>query len=515
MKKIKGFAVTNESCLGVVAFKDFKQNQNLPIENVLKEEKKLYNAVKSLKQKIQTLKSNSISDEILEICEVQLAYLQDEELFDEIKTAIRDKKVSIIAAVDIVQNQYEKDFENITDEEFKTRLDDLKGLLQEIKNFCFKTNNSFKGTDKFVLYSEDIYPMDILKNKDNIIGCISKNGSKLSHTSLLCKSLNIPYIMGVELKEFDLGKFVIIDGENSVVIVEPNNKLTETYICQKSLKKQQIKPFKTNNVEIFANIANNLEITDNFSLSGVGLFRTEFLYMAYDRFPTEEEQLKEYLTVVEKLKEKPVVIRTLDLGSDKQLDYFKYDEDIKKNNYRSIQISLRYPEIFKTQISAITRANVKNTVSILLPYIETVDELKKAKRIIEETIQALKQKYKKINPPKIGIMIESEKAIKNIKQLVVETDFISIGTNDLTESLYNISRTNSKEILDYSKLLQAIKIVVENSHKHNKKVCICGDFATNLKYTETLVKMCIDRLSVPISCAYELSKVINDIEHEN
>ena len=375
----------------------------------------------------------------------------------------------------------------------------------------------FGSMEPSVIIAEDLSPSETVQmDKKKILAFVTVHGSTNSHTAILARMMNIPALIGVpmNLEEIHNGRTVIVDGLKSEVIFDPDEeerRQAEVKIQEEKEKLELLQTLKGKEnvtlsgrkINIYANIGSVSDVgyvLEN-DAGGIGLFRSEFLYLGRDNFPTEEEQFQAYKQVVQTMGQKKVIIRTLDIGADKQADYFGLGkEDNPALGYRAIRICLKQPEIFKTQLRALLRAAVYGNLSIMYPMIISVEEVKQIYAIVEDVEQELKQDEIPYRIPEQGVMIETPAAVMVSDELAELVDFFSIGTNDLTQYTLAIDRQNQKLEDFYNPhhkaILRMIKIVVDNAHKCGKWAGICGELGADTALTEEFVNMGVDELSV-------------------
>ncbi|MBO5486729.1 MAG: phosphoenolpyruvate--protein phosphotransferase, partial [Eubacterium sp.] len=363
--------------------------------------------------------------------------------------------------------------------------------------------------------AEDLAPSETVQlDKSKVLSFVTRHGSTNSHTAILARTMNIPALIGVELEQSMDGKMAIVDGFSGKLYLEPEEEILEEYQRKKEeeqKKKELLQTLKGKEtitkdgrkINLYANIGGVEDVASVLAndAGGIGLFRSEFLYLESDTYPTEEEQFAAYKTVAETMAGKKVIIRTLDIGADKQVDYFNMEkEENPAMGYRAIRICLDQTDIFKTQLRAIYRASYYGCIAIMFPMIISVEEVKRIKEIVEEVKEELKEQGIPYGEVELGIMIETPAAALISDLLAKEVDFFSIGTNDLTQYTLAIDRQNPKldSIYDahHTAILRLLQMVVDNGHKENCWVGICGELGADLSLTEQFVQMGFDELSV-------------------
>ena len=397
-------------------------------------------------------------------------------------------------------------------------------------NFSYKNIND---NESVIIVADDLAPSQTVQlDKDKVLSFVTRKGSTNSHTAILARTMNIPALIGTEFPEDIDGVMAIVDGYEGVLIIEPDeqtiseykNKQARDREKKKLLMELKGKPTATmdgKEIMLYANIGSVADVMSVLKndAEGIGLFRSEFLYLESKDYPTEEEQFKAYKTVAQNMAGKRVIIRTLDIGADKQVEYFNMEqEENPALGYRAIRICLDRVEIFKTQLRAIYRASAFGKISVMFPMIISVEEVKKIKEIINEIKGELDTAQIDYGDVEIGIMIETPAAVMISDLLAKEVDFFSIGTNDLTQYTLAIDRQNPK--LDefynphHEAVLRMIKMVVDNGHREGCFVGICGELAADLELTETFLKMGVDELSVTPGMVLEVRDRIRKIKVE-
>ena len=378
-----------------------------------------------------------------------------------------------------------------------------------------------------ILAAKDLAPSETVQmDKSKLLGFVTELGSSNSHTAILARTMNIPALIGIPVSEEMNGKMAVIDGVKGELIVEPDEELLASYQEKKreeerqrelllQLKGKEDVTLDGKKIRLYANIGSVGDVARVLAndADGIGLFRSEFLYLEKDTFPTEEEQFQAYRTVAETMAGKKVIIRTLDIGADKQADYFNLDhEENPAMGYRAIRICLDRPEIFKTQLRALLRASAYGNIGIMYPMIISVNEVLQAKKYVEEIKAELDEKGIPYGDVEQGVMIETPAAVMISAQLAREVDFFSLGTNDLTQYTLAIDRQNAKldNIYDshHPAVLEMIRMTVENGHKENCWVGICGELGADTTLTETFLKMGVDELSVSPGSVLPIREII-------
>ncbi len=493
--------------------------------------------VKTAQEQLQALYEKAVvevGEASAAIFEVHQMMLEDEDYLDAIYNMIRAEQVNAEYAVAVTGDNFSKMFAGMDDDYMKARAADVKDISNRLVQ-CVSGNQeaglNFK--EPSIIVADDLSPSETVQmDKKKILAFVTVHGSANSHTSILARMMNIPALIGVplDLDKIQSGMKAVVDGVQGEVVFEPNEFVCEE--AERKIKKEQEKlqllqelRGKENvtqsgrEVNVYANIGGIGDV--GYALEndagGVGLFRSEFLYLGRDDFPTEEEQFQAYRQVLQTMGDKKVIIRTLDIGADKQVDYFNLGkEDNPAMGYRAIRICLKQPDIFKTQLRALFRATVYGNLSIMYPMITSTEEVEKIYTIVGEVKEELTKEQITFKDPEQGIMIETPAAVMISDKLAQMVDFFSVGTNDLTQYTLAIDRQNEK--LDdfynphHEAILAMIQMITDNAHKHGKWAGICGELGSDLELTETFVKMGIDELSVSPSMVLPLRKRIREIK---
>lgn len=464
------------------------------------------------------------------IFEVHQMMLEDEDYQESVYNMIRTEHVNAEYAVAVTGDNFSQMFTGMDDEYMRARAVDVKDISNRlVSNLQGEVKIDFTSMEPSVIVAEDLTPSETVQiDKEKVIAFVTVHGSTNSHTAILARMMNIPALIGVpiNLDEIHTGMRVIVDGYRGEAIFDPSDDLcceTKQRIDKEQEKLRLLATLKGKDnitldgrkINVFANIGSVSDVgyvLEN-DAGGVGLFRSEFLYLGRNDFPTEEEQFQIYKQVVQTMAEKKVIIRTLDIGADKQVDYFNLGrEDNPAMGYRAIRICIKQPDIFKTQLRALLRAAVYGNLSIMYPMIISVEEVQKIFEIVEEVRQDLDKAGIPYKIPEQGIMIETPAAVMISDELAEMVDFFSIGTNDLTQYTLAIDRQNEKLEDFYNAhhkaILKMIQMVVENAHKAGKWAGICGELGADLTLTEEFVRMGVDELSVAPSMVLKLRERI-------
>lgn len=450
------------------------------------------------------------------IFEVHQMMLDDLDYVEAVTNMIQTQNVNAEYAVAMTGDNFAEIFASMDDDYMKARAADVKDISNRVISVLQGTSDTgIEGNEPVILVAEDLAPSETVQlDKSLLLSFVTRYGSTNSHTAILARTMNIPALIGVEYSDDIDGKYGIVDGFEGVLYVDPDEETIEKYKKlqlqeqEKARLLQELKgkPNVTKDgreIKLYANIGGVGDVSSVLQndAGGIGLFRSEFLYLESDSFPTEEEQFNAYRQVVQAMAGRKVIIRTLDIGADKQVDYFNLvHEDNPAMGYRAIRICLQQPEIFKTQLRALFRASYYGNVAIMFPMIISVDEVLRIKEIVAEVKSELDEVGIPYGQVELGVMIETPAAVWMTEELAKEVDFFSIGTNDLTQYTLAIDRQNPRldEFYDshHPAVLRAIQMTIENGHKGGAWVGICGELGADTTLTETFLRMGIDELSV-------------------
>ena len=470
-----------------------------------------------------------------EIFEAHQMMVEDGDFIDSAENIIRTQSVNAEFAVAETGDNFKKMFEEMDDEYFRGRAADVKDISERIIRILQGSGNVGIQTDEpVIVVADDLAPSETVQmDKDKILSFVTVHGSANSHTSILAKTMNIPAIIGCDIPLSDEvdGREAIVDGFEGKVYVDPEPEILEAKkkILSAELEKKELLgqlkgkenvTLDGQRINLYANIGNtkDLGLVLKNDAGGIGLFRSEFIYLGSEDYPTEDEQFAIYKQVAETLAGKKVIIRTLDIGADKQADYFKLpQEENPAMGLRAIRICLTRPEVFKTQLRAILRASAFGKISIMFPMIISVDEVQKIKQILAEVKAELDTEgipYDKAI--ETGIMIETPAAVMMAEELAQEVDFFSVGTNDLTQYTLAIDRQNQSldDFYDshHPAILKMLKIVVDSAHKYGKWAGICGELGADLTLTREFLAMGFDELSVSPGRILPLRKIVRETD---
>ena len=505
------------------------------IEDVEAELKRFDQAIEEAEKQLEILYHEaleSVGESEAKIFEVHGMMLEDEGYREDIKSLIKENCNAEYAVKEVGDN-YSQMFAAMDNEYMRARSVDILDISNKVINILAGVgDDAIKSDEPVILLADDLTPSETISmDKDKVLAFVTVHGSANSHTAILARSLNLPSLVSTDVALLDEynGQMAIVDGFSEELIINPLDSVLSDLTARRnawisereSLRKLIGKDNVTTDgrrVNVYCNIG-GVEDVDRVLESdggGIGLFRSEFLYLGRDSAPTEEEQFESYKAVLEKMNGKKVIIRTLDIGADKKADYLGLEpEENPALGYRAIRICLDQPDIFRTQLRAIYRASAYGTASIMFPMIISVDEIRKIKEIVEDVKKELAEENTAMGEVELGIMIETPAAAVISDELAKEVEFFSIGTNDLTQYTLAIDRQNQKleSICDthHSAILKLIQMTVENGHKENTWVGICGELASDTSLTKTFVDMGVDELSVSPTYVLGLRKAIREI----
>lgn len=539
MKEYKGKSVFGGIAIGRIKVynKSEQQVKRVHIDDTEHEKKRYYAAVDKAAMQLQELYDKAVK-EVGEanaaIFEMHQIMLTDDDYKESVENIIDSQHVNADYAVAQTGDNYAAMFAAMEDEYMRGRSADVKDISERLINILSGFNASSMVSDEpVIIVAEDLAPSETVQlDKDKILSFVSVKGSVNSHTAILARTMGIPALIGTPvIPDNDIdGKMGIVDGNSGCLYVDPDNeklgyyrKKQDEQLRQKELlqllKGREDITIDGRKIKLYANIGNVKDVmtVKANDAAGIGLFRSEFIYLERDTFPTEEEQFNIYRTVAENMAGKPVIIRTLDIGADKQCDYFNMDkEDNPALGMRAIRICLTRTEIFKTQLRALYRASAYGNINIMYPMIANMWEIDRIKEIEKEVRDELKQQGIDTGDVQTGIMIETPAAVMLSDELAEKVDFFSIGTNDLTQYTLAVDRQNPK--LDcffdphHPAVLKMIKMVVDNAHKAGIWAGICGELGADTSLTREFLKMGVDELSVSPGRILPIRKIILDTD---
>lgn len=541
MQCFQGKSVYKGIVMGPVAVlkKNDYQVKRARIEDPEAEVKRVEEAVEVSKKQLGRLYDKAVrevGEASAAIFEVHQMMLEDEDYLESMENMIRIELVNAEYAAAATGDNFAEMFAAMDDEYMKARSADVKDISERlVRNLSGEGDNDLSSMEPSIIVADDLSPSETVQmDKEKILAFVTVHGSTNSHTAILARMMNIPALIGVpmDLNGLKTGMTAVVDGFSGQVIFEPEEdvrKETEKRMQEEAEKQKLLEELKGKEnitpdgrkINIYANIGSvgDLGYVMENDAGGIGLFRSEFLYLGRNDFPTEEEQFQAYKQAVQTMAGKKVIIRTLDIGADKQVEYFNLGkEENPALGYRAIRICLKQPEIFKAQLRALFRAAVYGNLSVMYPMITSTEEVEKIYAIVAEVEEELKKQEVQYKIPEQGIMIETPAAVMISDRLAEMVDFFSIGTNDLTQYTLAIDRQN--EQLDdfynphHEAVLRMIRMVVENAHKCGKWAGICGELGADLTLTEQFVRMGVDELSVAPSMILKLRKIVREMKAE-
>ena len=541
MQCFQGKSVYKGIAMGpiVVLKKNDYQVKRTRIEDTEAEVKRVDEALKASQEQLQKLYDKAVrevGEASAAIFEVHQMMLEDEDYLESMENMIRIELVNAEYAAAATGDNFAEMFAAMDDEYMKARSADVKDISERlVRNLSGEGDNDLSSMEPSIIVADDLSPSETVQmDKEKILAFVTVHGSTNSHTAILARMMNIPALIGVpmDLNSLKTGMMAVVDGFSGQVIFEPEEdvqKETEKRMQEEAEKQKLLEELKGKEnitpdgrkINIYANIGSvgDLGYVMENDAGGIGLFRSEFLYLGRNDFPTEEEQFQAYKQAVQTMAGKKVIIRTLDIGADKQVEYFNLGkEENPALGYRAIRICLKQPEIFKAQLRALFRAAVYGNLSVMYPMITSTEEVEKIYAIVAEVEEELKKQEVQYKIPEQGIMIETPAAVMISDRLAEMVDFFSIGTNDLTQYTLAIDRQN--EQLDdfynphHEAVLRMIRMVVENAHKCGKWAGICGELGADLTLTEQFVRMGVDELSVAPSMILKLRKIVREMKAE-
>lgn len=538
MKKFYGKALHRGIAVGPVAVlqKESQSVEYRKIEHPEEELGRVYEAIKVSKEQLKELYDKTlreVGEREAAIFEVHQMLLEDE---DYLNMACRMVKTELVCgeyAVAKTGETFSEMFAGTEDEYMKARAADVK----DISNRLIQNLRGWKGTElevkePSILVANDLEPSEAMGlDRSKILAIVTIHGSEYSHAAILARMMNIPALIGVqaELDAIESGTYAFVDGMEGEFILEPDEslrreaaekirKMREEDDLLQELKGKENRTLSGKKINVYANIAglDEMENVLKSDAEGIGLVRSEFLYLERNDFPKEEELFQVYVQILRKMGKKKVIIRTLDMGVDKRADYFQLgQEENPALGYRGIRICLKQPEIFRTQLRALLRASIYGNLSIMYPMITSSEEVSKIYKIIETVKKELVAEQIPFENPEQGIMIETPAAVMISDKLAQMVDFFSIGTNDLTQYTLAVDRQNEKVSDFYNAhheaIIRMIRMVIDNAHRCGKWVGICGELAADLDLTDAFVKMGVDELSVVPSMILRLRKHIREL----
>ena len=539
MKEYKGRSVFGGIAIGRIKVynKSEQQVKRIHIEDTKQEKQRYSNAVNKATEQLQALYDKALKEvgeanaAIFEMHQIMLA---DDDYRESVENIIESQQVNAEYAVAQTGDNYSAMFAAMEDEYMRGRAADVKDISERLINILSGVDASdVISEEPVIIVAEDLAPSETVQmDKDKILSFVSIKGSVNSHTAILARTMGIPALIGTPLKLDDSidGEMAIVDGNRGLFYIAPDNEKLEYYRKEQKeqlekkellllLKGKEDITLDGRKVKLYANIgnANDVMAVKANDAAGIGLFRSEFIYLGKEDYPTEEEQFNIYKAVAENMAGRPVIIRTLDIGADKQCDYFNMDkEDNPALGLRAIRICLTRTDIFKTQLRALYRASAYGNINIMYPMIANMWEIDRIKELENEVKVELRQQGIDIGSPKTGIMIETPAAVMISDELAKKVDFFSIGTNDLTQYTLAVDRQNSR--LDaffdphHPAVLKMIKMVVDNAHSAGIWAGICGELGADMSLIKEFLKMGVDELSVYPGRILPIRQIILDTD---
>lgn len=542
MLTFQGKSVYGGIAIGKIMLKqkDTPLVKRIRIDDPKEEYERFLNAAHETSQQLVELYQKAcreVGEDNAAIFEIHKMMLEDDDYLDSIKNIILTQSVNAEYAAASAGENFAKLFSSMEDSYMKARAADVRDISERlIRVLSGLGEKSTESYEPMILAAEDLAPSETVQlDKSKVLAFVTAKGSANSHTAILARTMNIPALIGINVcgrDDID-NKLAIVDGYSGRLYIDPEEKLLEEMkklLDEDKNKKALLETLKGKEnitkcgrkINLYANIGNNkdLALVLQNDADGIGLFRSEFIYLDRNDFPSESEQLSIYKMVAETMADKKVIIRTLDIGADKQADYFGLDkEENPAMGLRAIRLCLKRPDIFKTQLRALFRASVYGNLSLMYPMITSLAEIEKIKKIVRETASELKEEGLPFKIPEQGIMIETPAAVMISDKLAKEVSFFSIGTNDLSQYTMAIDRQNDNldEFFDSHSeaVLRMIELTVKNAHKEGIWVGICGELGSDTSLTETFIKMGVDELSVSPSHVLPVRKAIRQINLDN
>ena len=536
MEKYTGKSIFKGIAIGKILFyqKGEQPVKRVKIEDTAEQIKRYEDARAKAAEQLQGLYEKAlkeVGEANAAVFEVHQMMLEDDDYIDSVVNIIETQQVNAEFAVATTGDNFAKMFAEMEDDYFKARAADVKDISERMVNILSgNESGGALGDEPVIVVAEDLAPRETVQmDKEKLLAFVTRLGSANSHTAILARTMNIPALIEVDIKEEWNGKMAVVDGYTGTFYIDPDEDILKKMQEKKEedikarellqeLKGKEDVTVDGKHIKLYANIGGVKDVASVLAndAAGIGLFRSEFLYLEADNYPDEEAQFQAYKTVAENMAGKKVIVRTLDIGADKQVDYFNLDhEENPAMGYRAIRICLDRRDIFRTQLRALLRASAYGNIGIMYPMIISVDEVKEIKKIVESIKTELTEKGIEYGEVEQGIMIETPAAVMISDLLAEEVDFFSIGTNDLTQYTLAIDRQNSKldNIYDshHPAVLRMIQKTIENGHKAGCWVGICGELGADMTLTETFLKMGIDELSVSPTFVLPIRKLIREM----
>ena len=541
MQIYKGKSVFGGTAIGRIRVysKGEQQVKRVRIEDTQRETARDHEATKQAMEQLAELYEKAlkeVGEANAAIFEIHQMMLEDDDYRESVENIISTQKVNAEYAVAQTADNFAQMFASMDDDYMRERAADVRDISERLLSILHgKAEQGILADEPAIIVADDLAPSETVQlDKEMVLSFVTVRGSVNSHTAILARTMSIPALIGTELSlDADIdGKMGIVDGTNGTFYVDPDPETLDRMRKiqqEENEKKELLQTLKGKEnitldgkkIMLYANIGNMKDLATVLQndAGGIGLFRSEFIYLEKDQFPTEEEQFQIYRTVAETMAGKRVIIRTLDIGADKQCDYFEMaKEENPAMGCRAIRICLTRPEIFKTQLRALLRASAFGKIAIMYPMITSVAEVRRIKEIVNEVEEELSSQGIAYGRPEQGIMIETPAAVMISDMLAEEVDFFSIGTNDLTQYALAIDRQNPSldEFYDahHPAVLRMIEMVVENAHKAGIWAGICGELGADLELTQKFLAMGVDELSVSPGRILPIRKIVLETDVE-
>lgn len=514
-----------------------KQIKRVKVLDTEKETARYEDAVRAAKEQLCGLYEKAlkeVGEANAAIFEIHQMMLEDEDYADSVKNIIASQMVNAEYAIGVTADNFANMFAAMEDDYMRARAADVRDISERLLTILEgKQDSKLEADEPVIILAQELAPSETVQmDKDKILAFVTVQGSANSHTAILARTMGIPALVhtDTQVKEVLNGKRAIVDGFAGVLYLEPDEETLQK-MRKKQAKEEEKKKLLLelkgkkdvtldgHEIMLYANIGNakDLALVLENDASGIGLFRSEFIYLKSKDYPTENEQFQIYKSVAEAMGGKKVIIRTLDIGADKKADYFSLEsEENPALGYRAIRICLNEPEIFKTQLRAILRAGVYGNIAVMYPMITSASEVRQIKQLMEEAKKELDRQQIAYADVKQGIMIETPAAVMISGELAKEVDFFSIGTNDLTQYTLAVDRQNPKLDAFYDPhhpaVLRMINLVIENAHKAGIWAGICGELGADTELTKEFLAMGVDELSVSPGCILPIRKIIRETD---
>ena len=537
MKVYEGKSIFKGIAIGKIFFyqKGTQQVKRVKIDDVEAEKKRYEAANAKAIEQLEALHAKAVKEggeANAAVFEVHMMMLEDDDYVSSIRNIIETQQVNAEFAIASTGDNFSEMFSQMDDEYFKARAADVKDISDRlIAVLSQRESVGDMGEEPVIVVADDLAPSETVQmDKEKLLAFVTRYGSANSHTAILARTMNIPALIGVEIEEEWNGHMAIVDGKNAKLYIDPDEETLEKLRTEQQkdiearellslLKGKEDVTADGKHIKLYANIAGVADVANVLAndAAGIGLFRSEFLYLEAQDYPDEETQFLAYKRVAENMAGRKVVVRTLDIGADKNVDYLGLGkEDNPAMGYRAIRICLEQPEIFKTQLRALLRAAKYGTLAIMYPMIISVEEVLDIQKIVAEVAKELEEEKLPYAIPEQGIMIETPAAVMMSEELAEHVDFFSIGTNDLTQYTLAIDRQNNRLDRFYNPhheaVLRMIQMTVDGAHKHGKWVGICGELGADTTLTTRFVQMGIDELSVAPSMVLNVRSKICEME---